>query len=119
MVIDRDKLIHITFRGLSRDEIDSLHDFLKEQKGVTNIYTHVRKVDASSELLKVAATIAGLAITLGPTVSRKAVDITAEWVRDWLKKHQTEDPNVEVTIIYGADGETLSRIKKSPPPKAK
>lgn len=58
------------------------------------------------------AVIIGLAIGVARAVGAKALDIAADLVRDWLKKRQTENPNVEITLLWGPDGKPATKIKK-------
>jgi hypothetical protein len=114
--------VDIRWKGLSREDIDSLHDFLALRKGiVTHVNTRVRTMDAAWDpsAHPILATIVGFSIGIGNAVGKKALDIATECVRDWIKGRQTEKANVEITLIHGPDKEVVAQVRKRPLPKPK
>lgn len=113
--------IRVQFKGLTPNDINSLHDFLKSQKHITHVYSRVRTMDAAYDPAAHAevAAIIGFAIGIGNAVGRKALDIGADCVREWLKDTRTQNANVEITLIYDGDENIVARVKKPHPPKPK
>jgi hypothetical protein len=107
--------VQIKFKGLSREDIDSLHDFLKANKSVTHVYPRIYAMDAAYDpsLSPKAAVIVGLAIGIARLIGAKAVDVAADLVREWLKNRKTENPNVEVILLWGPDNKPVVKVKKS------
>ena len=123
MSVNRDKLVYVRCEGLNPEEIASLEEFLKAQEGVENVYYRVRKIDASSakQIIHAASELA-IAFAKGHLAGLESAVVNtavACMVRKWLKNRHTENANISIAIIYGPNKEVLSRVKKSPEPKAK
>jgi hypothetical protein len=106
--------VEITFKRLTREDIDSLHDFLKATEDVTHVHSRIRTIDAAYDpsAHPVHTVIVGLSIGLANAVGHKALDIAADLVRDWLKKRQTDDAAAEVTLLWGPDKKPIVKVKK-------
>jgi hypothetical protein len=106
--------VQIEYKGLSPEDIDSLHDFLKAKKEVTHVHSRMRSMDAvyDPSVHPTLAVIVGFAIGIANAVGRKALDIAADLVKEWLKNRQTENARAEVTLIWGPDEQPLVKVKK-------
>jgi hypothetical protein len=112
--------VRIQWKGLNRSDIDDLHNFLRSQERVMHVYSRLIALDAAYDpsIHPKLATIVGFSIGIGSAVGHKALDLAADYIRDWLKNRQTEDAAAEIQIIYGADETVARRVKKPPLPKA-
>jgi hypothetical protein len=111
--------IKITWKGLSRTEVDDPYDFLKSHEAVTHVHTRVSTMDAACEpsIHPTAAVIVGFSIVILRTVAREAV---VDWIKYWFKKWQQDEGAAgRIVNIYDADHRVVRRVKRIRLPKAK
>ena len=116
------KRIEIEFEGLSQDHIEALRAFLKSRNTVAQVHCRLLTIEAayngsvppsSSVIIGLTVVLVkGFAITVGGMVARKAIDVTGDLIKEWLKEQKMED--AEVVTLYNSANQPEIRIQRQP-----
>jgi hypothetical protein len=115
MATEQSDHAEIRFNGLTRKDIESLRSFFKAQPEIVAVSSRVLAMDAAYDPSShhTVAVIVGFSVGVGGAVGRKALDIAADLVRDWVKKRQSQSANEEMHVIYGPDEQVVKLIRRS------
>ena len=107
--------IRISWQGLDRDNIDDLHDFLRSQSDVDHLYSRVQTMDAAFDPSKIVTpAVVGFAVGIGNAVTKPALDVVYELVKEWAKRRAFPEKSDALVKIYGPGGDIIKEVPVRP-----